>query len=50
MEDFAAMLALPVQLMQIEFTLYGFTLSFWDILLWGMVASVVLWIVWGLLH
>lgn len=47
MEDFAAMLALPVQLMQIKFTLYGFTLSFWDILLWGMVATVVLWVVWG---
>lgn len=49
MEDFAAMLALPVQLMQIPFTLYGFTLSFWDILLWGMVATVVLWIIWGVL-
>ena len=47
MEDFAAMLALPVQLLKFEFSIYGFTLSFWEVLLWSMVAAFVLRIVWG---
>ena len=47
MDDFAAMLSLAVQLMQVELTLYGFTFSFWQVLLWSMVAVVVVFLVWG---
>lgn len=47
MEDFAAMISAVVAVMKFKFTLWGFTLSFWQILIYGMVASIVLYLVWG---
>ena len=47
MEDFAAMIRVVVSVMKFEFTLWGFTLSFWQILIWGMVASIILALIWG---
>lgn len=46
MDDFAAMLASAANVMKFEMTLWGFTFSFWNICLWGMVASVVLYLLW----
>ena len=47
MEDFAAMIGAVVNLMKFEFTLWGFSLSFWQILIWGMVATIILGLIWG---
>lgn len=42
MEDFAAMISSVVSIMKFEFTIWGFTLSFWQILMWSLVASVII--------
>lgn len=42
MEDLAAVLTLCVDLMKIPFTIWGFTLSWWDILMWFLIASIVI--------
>lgn len=46
MEDLSAMVGLTVAVLQFEMTLWGFTFSFWQIGLWGMVASVALYLLW----
>lgn len=45
MEDFAAMIQAVVDLMRFEFTIWGFTLTFWGILLWSMIAGLIVWAV-----
>lgn len=42
MEDLQALITVIVQLMQIQFTIWGFTLSWWDILLCVLIGSVVI--------
>ena len=49
-EDLKAVLDAIVDIMKIEFTIWGFTLSFWGIMLWSMVALIVIWIVWEALR
>lgn len=45
MEDFASMISGARDLMAFEMSIYGFTFSFWDIFLWSIVATVVLYVV-----
>lgn len=50
MEQFGQVLAETVNLMQLEFTLYGFTFSWWQVFLWSTCAAIVLWVLftlWG---
>lgn len=47
MEDFAAMIGGTVDVMKFNFTLWGYTLSYWDILLWSLVAGLVIWLIVG---
>lgn len=47
MEDLAAVLAFCVDLMKIEFTIWGFTMSFWDILMWSLLAFIVIFLLRG---
>lgn len=42
MEDFKAMIQGAVQIMQIPFTIWGFTLNFWDIMIWSLIAGIIL--------
>ena len=44
LSDFGAFLDVFVQLLSIEFTIYGFTFSFWQILLFNIAAGIVVWI------
>lgn len=46
MEDLAAMIGTAVHVLKFEMVLWGFTFSFWQICLFGMVASVILYVVW----
>lgn len=43
MEDFKAMVQIAVDVMRFEFTIWGFTLNFWDILIWSMIAGLLIW-------
>lgn len=47
MEDFKAMIGLAVSLLKFDMTVWGFTFSFWDILIWSMVAGIILILIWG---
>lgn len=42
--DFSAMIAATVELFSVEFTIYGFTFSFWEVFLFSIAASIVIWI------
>ena len=42
MEDLAALMTICVDLMKIPFTIWGFTLSWWEILLYSLIASIVI--------
>lgn len=48
MEDFGAMLTATLEIFQIDFTLYGFTFSFWDVFKWSIVAGLLIWFLGGL--
>lgn len=41
METFTSLLTTAREMMQIQFTLYGFTLSYWDVMIYGMIAVIV---------
>lgn len=43
--DFASTLSTAWSLLGLEFTLYGFSLSFREVLLWSAVAGIVLWFI-----
>ncbi len=45
MEIFGAVLSSTVEIMQLPFVLFGIALSFWDFFIWGIVATVILYIV-----
>lgn len=47
MEDLAVMISGFLQVMKFEMTLWGFTVSWWQIALFGMVASVILYVIGG---
>nr|WP_325296706.1 hypothetical protein [uncultured Dysosmobacter sp.] len=42
MEDFKAVLQTTVQIMQQPFNIWGFTLNFWDIMIWSLIAGIIL--------
>lgn len=42
MEDFKAVIQATVQIMQQPFTIWGFTLNFWDIMIWSLIAVIIL--------
>ena len=42
--DFGVMISATVQLMQIEFTIWGITFTFWQALLFNLVAPIVVWV------
>lgn len=46
MEDFAAMLRTAMALMQLEMSIWGFSFSFWHIMLFGMAVPIIVWILW----
>lgn len=43
--DLASTLSMAWDLLGMEFTLYGFTMSFKGIMLWSIVASLLLWFI-----
>lgn len=45
MEDLKALFDALVQIMKVPFTLWGFTLNFWDILLCLLVGGVIIYLV-----
>ena len=42
--DFGQLMEKVVELMSIEFTIYGFTFSLWQVFLFDIAASIVIWI------
>ena len=46
MEVIGAILASVVSIFKIQFTLYGFTLSFWQVFLFTGFGFIVAWILW----
>lgn len=50
MEAFGKILSATVDLMKLEFTVYGFTFSWWQIFIWSACAAIVVWVLftlWG---
>lgn len=45
MTDFAAMIQAVVQLMQTPFSLWGFSLNFWDIMIWSLIAGIIIYLI-----
>lgn len=41
MDQIVSILNSAQDLMKIQFTLYGFTLSYWDVMIYGMIAAIV---------
>ncbi len=44
LSDFGAFISATVKLFSMEFTIYGFTFSFWEVFLFGIAAGIVAWI------
>ena len=42
--DFGLLIEKVVELMSIEFTIYGFTFSMWHVFLFDIAASIVIWV------
>lgn len=42
MEDLQVFLLAPVKVMQVPFTLWGFTLSFWEIFIYSLLFVTIL--------
>lgn len=45
MELFGTLLSLVMDLFQMEFTLYGFTFSFWQVFVFDIVVGIIAWII-----
>lgn len=45
MEDLKALIDVFVQIMRIPFTIWGFTLNFWDILLCLLIGGVIIYVI-----
>lgn len=43
MSDVGALFSYVIRLFQIEFTLYGFTFSLWEVFVFSIVASLIGW-------
>ncbi len=44
MELFGQLLTMVLDLLQVEFTIFGFTFSFWQVFVFDIVAGIVAWI------
>ena len=42
--DFGQVIEKTVELFSIEFTIYGFTFSMWQVLLFDIAAGIVIWL------
>ena len=47
--SFASIVAPVLKLFQTQFTLFGITTSYWDVLIWSLVAGIVISFTKGLL-
>ena len=45
MDELGTIFGGVVNAFKLPFSLYGFSLSWWDIMIWGIIASVILWII-----
>lgn len=45
MEDIQALIQIIVQIMRLPFTIWGFTLNFWDIMLCLLVGSIIIYLI-----
>ena len=43
--DFGQLIEKVVELFSIEFTIYGFTFSLWQVFLFTIVADIVIWVI-----
>lgn len=48
LSDFGSFISATVQLFSMEFTIYGFTFSFWEVFLFSIAAGIVAWILFKL--
>lgn len=49
MDDLTAIFTAVLWLFRHKFTLYGFTLSYWDVLVWCLIAGIIISFIKGLL-
>lgn len=47
MEEFQALFSSTISVLDVDFTLMGFTFSMWDVFLWSFVAGIVIWFAGG---
>lgn len=45
MEDLQALISWFVQIMKFPFTIWGFTLNFWDIVLYLLIGSIIIYLI-----
>ena len=45
MDLLATAILAAVDFMKMEFTVYGYTLSYWDLLLYSLVGSFLIWLI-----
>lgn len=43
MDEFANLIECVINMLKIEFTLWGFTFSLWSVFIWGILATLVVW-------
>lgn len=41
MAGFASMMSAAYNIMSTEFSLYGFTFSYWDVFIWSIIITIV---------
>ena len=46
MEYIGILFSYVMELFKIEFTIYGFTFSFWQVFVFSIVVSLVCWLLW----
>ena len=49
MDEFIAIFTAVLDLFRHKFTLYGFSISYWDVLVWSLIAGIVISFIKGLL-
>lgn len=49
MAELGQLFSAILSIFQIEFSLYGFTLSFWNVFLWTGFAGIALWVVFAII-
>lgn len=49
MEEFTAIVTAVLDLFRHKFMLYGFSISYWDVLVWCLIAGIIISFIKGLL-